>query len=95
MKRVYLDFNASTPIAPEVAEAMRPYLAEHYGNPSSPHWAGAPAREAVETARSQVADLLGCVNRAMITIRMGGKVGVNECPICAPFSRQSGTLKTR
>ncbi len=60
MKKVYLDFNASTPIAPEVAEAMRPYLAEHYGNPSSPHWAGAPARTAVETARGQVADLLGC-----------------------------------
>ena len=60
LEKVYLDFNASTPIAPEVAEAMRPYLAEHYGNPSSRHWAGAPAREAVETGRGQVADLLGC-----------------------------------
>jgi cysteine desulfurase len=60
MKKVYLDFNASTPIAPEVAEVMRPYLADHYGNPSSHHWAGVPAREAVETARGQVADLLDC-----------------------------------
>ncbi len=60
MKRIYLDFNASTPIAPEVAEAMRPFLSDHYGNPSSRHWAGAPAKEAVERARSQVACLLGC-----------------------------------
>jgi cysteine desulfurase len=60
MNRIYLDFNASTPIAPEVAEAMRPYLAEHFGNPSSRHWAGAPAKEAVERARAEVAGLLGC-----------------------------------
>ena len=57
-KRIYLDFNASTPISPEVAEAMRPFLAEHYGNPSSQHWAGAPAKAAVERARGQVAGLL-------------------------------------
>jgi len=60
MTKVYLDYNASTPIAPEVAEAMRPYMAEHYGNPSSPHWAGTPAKEGVEAARGQVAGLLGC-----------------------------------
>lgn len=59
-RRIYLDFNASTPIAPEVSEAMRPFLESHYGNPSSTHWAGAPAREAVEKARAQVAGLLGC-----------------------------------
>lgn len=57
---VYLDFNASTPLAPEVVEAMRPFLTDHFGNPSSPHWAGAPARAAVERARAQVAALLGC-----------------------------------
>jgi len=56
---IYLDFNASTPIAPEVAEAMMPFLSAHYGNPSSLHWAGKPAKEAVEQARSQVAELLG------------------------------------
>jgi cysteine desulfurase len=59
-RRVYLDFNASTPVAPEVVEAMRPYLTEHYGNPSSQHWAGAPAKAAVERARGQVAELLAC-----------------------------------
>ncbi len=59
-KRIYLDFNASTPIAPEVAEAMRPFLTLHFGNPSSLHWAGGPAKEAIEHARKQVADLLQC-----------------------------------
>jgi cysteine desulfurase len=58
--RIYLDFNASTPIAPEVLEAMKPFLSQHFGNPSSHHWAGEPAKEAVEQARRQVADLLQC-----------------------------------
>lgn len=60
MDRIYLDFNASTPIDPEVAEAMRPFLTGGYGNPSSLHWAGIPARQAVEKARRQVAELLHC-----------------------------------
>ena len=60
MRRIYLDFNASTPIAPEVGAAMRPFLTEDYGNPSSGHWAGAPAKEAVAQARTKVARLLGC-----------------------------------
>src|SRR5579864_3513795 len=60
IRQVYLDYNASTPIAPEVAEAMRPFLTEHYGNPSSQHWAGAPAKKAVEKARGQIAALLAC-----------------------------------
>lgn len=62
MKRqqIYLDFNGSTPIAPEVAEAMKPFLTQHFGNPSSLHWAGVPAKEAVEHARRQVADFLYC-----------------------------------
>jgi cysteine desulfurase len=59
-KQIYLDFNASTPIAPEVAQAMKPFLSKHFGNPSSQHWAGEPAKEAVEKARKQVADLLQC-----------------------------------
>ena len=59
-QKIYLDFNASTPIAPEVAEAMKPFLSQHFGNPSSQHWAGIPAKEAVEQARQQVAELLQC-----------------------------------
>jgi cysteine desulfurase len=60
LKRIYLDYNASTPIAPEAVEAMQPFLTDHYGNPSSPHWAGTPAKGAIENARLQVAQLLGC-----------------------------------
>ena len=60
MTRIYLDYNASTPIAPEVAGVMRRAMDDAFGNPSSPHWAGAPAREIVERARGQVASLLGC-----------------------------------
>ena len=59
-QKIYLDFNASTPIAPEVAEAMKPFLSQHFGNPSSQHWAGIPGKEAVEHARQQVAELLQC-----------------------------------
>jgi len=58
--RIYLDFNASTPIAPEVGDAMRGVLAEPFGNPSSEHWAGEPATRAIENARAQVATLLKC-----------------------------------
>jgi cysteine desulfurase len=57
---IYLDFNASTPLAPQVVAAMAPFLTEGFGNPSSPHWAGVPARDAVEAARMQVAMLIGC-----------------------------------
>jgi cysteine desulfurase len=60
MKPIYLDYNATTPIAGEVAEAMRPYLYEHFGNPSSSHAYGAVTKGAVESARRQVAALLGC-----------------------------------
>jgi len=57
---IYLDYNATTPIAAEVAEAMLPYLYGHFGNPSSSHPFGLAARRGVDTARAQVAALLGC-----------------------------------
>ncbi|UCG22159.1 MAG: cysteine desulfurase [Deltaproteobacteria bacterium] len=60
MKPIYLDYNATTPIDPEVAAAMSPYLFEHFGNPSSSHWYGVQTKEAVEKARDQVANLLNC-----------------------------------
>ena len=60
MKPVYLDYNATTPVDPRVAEAMLPYLTEHFGNPSSAHAFGVAARKAVDRARRQVAALLGC-----------------------------------
>ncbi len=68
---IYLDYNATTPIKHEVAEAMRPFLFEHFGNPSSSHAYGAIARAAVDTARAQVAELLGC-SPAEIIFTSGG-----------------------
>jgi len=55
---IYLDFNATTPIDPEVAEAMLPFLHRHFGNPSSSHTYGITTAQAVSAARLQVADLL-------------------------------------
>lgn len=60
MVSIYLDYNASTPIDPAVAAAMRPFLDEAFGNPASGHWASTPAKAALEQARAQVATLLGC-----------------------------------
>ncbi len=59
-KPIYLDYNATTPHDPEVIAAMRPYLEEHFGNPSSSHWYGVQTKNAVEDARGQVASLLNC-----------------------------------
>ena len=60
-RQIYLDYNASTPIDPQVAAVMQQAMQDAFGNPSSPHWAGAPAHAIVEAARNQVADLLGCL----------------------------------
>jgi cysteine desulfurase len=59
MRQLYLDYNGTTPIAPSVQEAMLPFLAEHYGDPSQSHALGRAAREAIEDARGQLAHLLG------------------------------------
>ncbi len=56
---IYLDYNATTPVDPRVADAMEPYLRQHYGNPSSTHVYGRDAHQAVERAREQVAILIG------------------------------------
>ncbi len=60
MEPIYLDHNATTPIAPEVADAMLPFLKENFGNPSSSHWYGIQTKKEVENSRRQVAELLGC-----------------------------------
>jgi len=57
---IYLDYNATTPLLPEVVDAMLPCLREHFGNPSSEHEVGRRARAAVQESRAQVALLLGC-----------------------------------
>ncbi|OFX82316.1 MAG: cysteine desulfurase NifS [Bacteroidetes bacterium GWF2_33_16] len=58
--KIYLDYNATTPIDKEVANAMLPYLTEYFGNPSSSHSFGRETKKAVENARNQVAGLLNC-----------------------------------
>jgi cysteine desulfurase len=60
MKRIYLDYAASTPVAPEVLAAMKPYLSEHFGNPSSIHREGQIARAAIDEARAAAASFLHC-----------------------------------
>ena len=69
---IYFDNNATTPIAPEVFEAMRPFLTEFYGNPSSAHAAGREARKAVENGREQVAALIGARRADEIIFTSGG-----------------------
>jgi len=76
-QRIYLDFNASTPIAPEVARAMEQVLHEPFGNPSSEHWAGRPARDAVEKARVQISDSLRC-NPHEVVFTSGGSESNNH-----------------
>jgi len=71
VRRIYLDYNATTPIAPTVQEAMAPFLTEFYGNPSSTHSMGRACLEAIEDSRSQVASLLGC-DREEIVFTGGG-----------------------
>ncbi len=63
---IYLDYNATTPIDPRVRAAMLPYLGDQFGNPSSTHVFGRPAWTAVERARRQVADLLGCAPEEVV-----------------------------
>ena len=76
MHRVYLDNNATTPLLPEVFEAMRPYFFEKFGNASSIHQQGQQARAAVEHAREQLAELLNC-RPAEIVFTSGGTEGDN------------------
>ena len=63
---IYLDYNATTPLAPEVFDAMRPYLERHFGNASSIHAAGREARAAVDEARDRIARLLGAKSHEIV-----------------------------
>lgn len=76
MRHIYLDYNATTPIAPAAQEAMLPFLAEHYGNPSSSHALGRACHEAVEDARARVANMLGA-DRSEIVFTSSGSEANN------------------
>jgi selenium donor protein len=86
--RIYFDHNATTPLLPEVASAMRRLLEEPFGNPSSLHWAGLPARSAVERARSQVAALLRCKSTEVV-FTSGGTEGNNSVLKGVFFARRN------
>jgi len=90
MKRVYFDHNATTPVAPEVVETMLPYFSSEYGNASSIHGFGQRARAAVETAREQVAALIGA-QAPEIVFTSGGTEADNH----AIFGVAEGTLTER
>jgi cysteine desulfurase len=77
LEQIYLDYNASTPLDPRVVSVMQQTMGSAFGNPSSHHWAGTPARAMVEAARRQVADLLGC-KPAEIVFTSGGSESNNQ-----------------
>src|SRR2546429_1717582 len=74
---IYLDNNATTRVAPEVFDAMRPHLTDEWGNPSSAHALGRAARQAIETAREQVAELIGAAQSTEIVFTSGGSESNN------------------
>ena len=90
MEHIYLDHNATTPVAPQVVEAMLPYLTASYGNASSVHHFGQQARTGVERARDQVAQLLNC-RPAEIIFTSGG----TEADNLAIFGAVGSSTKPR
>lgn len=88
MQPLYLDYNATTPVDPRVVASMQSAL-ESYGNPSSAHWAGAPARQIIENARRQIACLLGCEPDEVI-FTSGGTEANNLALKGLAFSRGVG-----
>ena len=78
MERIYLDYNATTPLRPEVMDAMTPYLTEAFGNGSSIHAYGREARTAIDTAREQVADLIGAKSPSEIVFTGSGTEADNH-----------------
>jgi cysteine desulfurase len=88
MRIVYLDYNATTPAAPAVFEAMRPYFTEHYGNPSSPHRLGDKPASAIRDARARVASFLGCSDAEVVFTGSGTEA--NNLAICGVVDAAKG-----
>lgn len=87
---IYLDYNATTPLLPEVAEAMRPFLDDVFGNPSSMHYYGLQARQSVEKSRRQVAGLLGCSPSEIIFTSGGSESNNLAIKGAVPANRERG-----
>jgi cysteine desulfurase len=90
---IYLDYNATTPVDPRVAEAMQPFLSGCYGNPSSSHRLGREARQALGHARSQVASCLGC-DPDEIVVTSGGSEANNTAIRGVVAARGGGHVVT-
>lgn len=90
---IYLDHNATTPLLPEVVDAMLPYLREHFGNPSSGHVYGRRAREAVDAARAQVAALIAA-RQGEIVFTSGGTEASNLAIRGIASSHRAPTIVT-
>ena len=99
MSRVYLDFNATTPVEPEVLDAMLPYFSAEFGNAASIHTPGQNARAAVETAREQVAALIGARAQEIVFTSGGTEsdnhaiFGVVAQPILPALSLPNGVVR--
>ncbi|OPH62162.1 cysteine desulfurase NifS [Paenibacillus ferrarius] len=85
--RIYLDYNASTPIDPEVLEEMLPFLTSYYGNPSSSHWASEKIKVAIDLARQRIATLLNC-KTSEIVFTSGGSESNNHAIKGAYFANR-------
>jgi len=96
VREVYLDYNATTPVDPEVREAMLPFLSEEFGNPSSVHPPGRRARKAVEAAREQVARLLNAADLSEIVFTSGATEANNTALLGATLlaGHRSGHIIT-
>ena len=92
-RHVYLDHNASTPVHPEVVDAMLPYFSERFGNPSSVHGFGRAAREGLETAREQIAHFLR-VGKEEVVFTSGGTESDNMAVKGVAMARRSGHIIT-
>src|SRR5512136_1362239 len=103
---IYFDHSATTPLDPRVVEAMQPYLGEAFGNPSSLHWAGRQAREAIEKARRLVADLFhaapdeifftasGTESDNMALVGVAEQFAPDDCHIIASQIEHPAVLET-
>src|SRR5207237_3639585 len=88
MRRVYLDHQAATPVLPEVFEAMKPFFTESFGSPSSLHRQGLRARDALATARAQVASLINAESPEDIIFTSGGTESANLAVKGAAYASQ-------